>query len=77
MNTLTISKSNCANDLWFSQDKMYLLLDDGRELAVPVDWFPALRDASAEQKNNFRFIGGGEGIHWEDLDLDVLVEGLL
>lgn len=77
MNTLTISKSNCATELWFSQDKMHLVLDDGRELAVPVDWFPALRDATSEQRKNFRFIGGGEGIHWEDLDLDVLVEGLL
>jgi hypothetical protein len=77
MNTLTINKSNCATELWFSQDKMHLLLDDGRELAVPVDWFTALRDATSEQRNNFRFIGGGEGIHWEDLDLDVLVEGLL
>ncbi len=77
MNTFTISKSNCATELWFSQDKMHLVLDDGRELAVPVDWFPALRDATSEQRKNFRFIGGGEGIHWEDLDLDVLVEGLL
>jgi len=77
MNTLTISKSNCATELWFSQDKMHLVLDDGRELAVPLDWFPALRDATSEQRKNFRFIGGGEGIHWEDLDLDVLVEGLL
>ncbi len=77
MNTLTISKSNCATELWFSEDKMHLVLDDGRELAIPVDWFPALRDATSEQRKNFRFIGGGEGIHWEDLDLDVLVEGLL
>jgi hypothetical protein len=46
-------------------------------LAVPVDWFPQLRDATEEQQNNWRFIGGGEGIHWEALDLDVLVEGLL
>lgn len=77
MNTLTINKSTCANDLWFSDNKMYVLLDDGRELAVPVDWFPQLRDATEEQQNNWRFIGGGEGVHWEALDLDVLVEGLL
>ncbi len=77
MSTLTINKSNCANELWFSKDRMYVLLEDGRELAVPIDWFPALRDASDEQRNHFRFIGSGEGIHWETLDLDILVEGLL
>jgi len=54
-----------------------IILDDGRELAVPVDWFPKLRDAKEKQRNNWRFIGGDEGIHWEDLDEDILVEGLL
>jgi len=46
-------------------------------LDVPVDWFTQLRYATKEQKNNWRFIGDGEGIHWEVLDLDVLVEGLV
>jgi len=77
MSTLTINKSVIASDLWFEGDKMYVSLDDGREIAVPVEWFPTLRDASEKQRNNWRFIGGGEGIHWEDLDEDVLVEGLL
>jgi hypothetical protein len=76
MNLLTPNKSNCANELWFNNDKMYVLLDDGRELAVPVDWFHELRDATDEQQKSYRFIGGGEGIHWELLDLDILVEGL-
>ncbi|MBE0638018.1 MAG: DUF2442 domain-containing protein [Bacteroidales bacterium] len=77
MNTLTINKSTIANELWFRDEKLYVVLDDGRELAVPVDWFPKLRDATDKQRNNWRFIGGGEGIHWEDLDEDILVEGLL
>jgi len=66
-----------ATDLWFAEDKMYVSLDDGREIAVPVEWFPTLRDATKSQRENWRFIGGGEGIHWEDLDEDILVEGLL
>ncbi len=77
MNTLTINKSTCANNLWFSDKKMYVLPDDGRELAVPVDWFPQSRDATLVQQSNWRFIGGGEGIHWELPDLDIVVEGLL
>ena len=77
MNTLTISKSSKAVEIWFDELKMFVRLDDGREIAIPLDWFPRLRDASEKEKNNWRLIGGGEGIHWENLDEDILVEGLL
>ncbi|MDX2301679.1 MAG: DUF2442 domain-containing protein [Microscillaceae bacterium] len=65
-----------AVDLWFEDSKMYLRLADGRELGIPLDWFPKLRDASEEQRNHWRFIGNGQGIHWEDLDEDLSVAGL-
>jgi len=77
MSVLQISKSTNAVNIWFGEIKMNLVLDDGRELSVPIDWFPSLRDATPEQRNNYRLIGEGEGIHWEDLDEDILVEGLL
>jgi len=77
MNTLTVSKSNNAVDVWFDQLKMFVRLDDGREVAIPIHWFPRLRDASEKERMNWRLIGGGEGIHWKDLDEDILVEGLL
>ncbi|MPR34224.1 DUF2442 domain-containing protein [Salmonirosea aquatica] len=77
MSILTISKSSNATDLSFTPDKMNVFLEDGRELAVPLEWFPALRDATVEQLNNWRFIGNGEGIHWPELDEDILVVRLL
>ena len=77
MNTSTINKSKNATDVWFSEYKMHVRLEDGREIAIPLEWFPKLRDASKKEKNNWRFIGNGEGIHWKDLDEDILVEGLL
>lgn len=77
MSTLTITKSNNAVKVWFDDTKFYILLEDARELAVPLDWFPKLRDASQQQLNNWRLIGDGEGIHWEDLDEDISVEMLL
>jgi hypothetical protein len=77
MSTLQINKSAIAVKIWFDTTKMFLLLEDGRELSVPIDWFPILREATEEQKNNWRFIGDGEGIHWEDLDEDILVQNLL
>jgi Protein of unknown function (DUF2442) len=77
MSFLTVNKSDIAVNLWFDNLRMFILLEDGRELSVPIDWFPSLRDATTQQRDNWRFIGDGEGIHWEDLDEDILVEGLL
>lgn len=77
MSFLTINKSKIATDLIFTEDKMTVILEDGRELAVPLVWFPRLKNATAKQLNNWRFIGNGEGIHWEDLDEDISVERLL
>jgi hypothetical protein len=56
---------------------LHVIMADGRELAVPREWFPRLRDATPEQRGHCRFIGRGQGIHWPDIDEDILVEGLL
>ncbi len=77
MRILSINKSRHATHLRFTADKMVVFLEDARELSIPLEWFPRLRDASLSQLNNWRFIGKGEGVHWEDLDEDVLIENLL
>ena len=77
MSISKINKSKLAQNLSFSKDKMTIFLEDGRELSVPLGWFPKLSDADKDQLQNWRFIGTGEGIHWEDLDEDVSVERLL
>jgi hypothetical protein len=77
MSILTVNKSTNAVNILFDDIKMYIILEDGRELSIPIDWFPSLRDATDEQRNNWRFVGDGEGIHWDELDEDILVEGLL
>ena len=41
---------------------------DGREIGVPLKWFPRLRDASPDQRGNWRLIGKSVGIHWSDID---------
>ncbi|AYO31956.1 DUF2442 domain-containing protein [Biomaibacter acetigenes] len=66
-----------AMELWFDDDKFYVLLSDGREIGVPLDWFPKLKKANDNQRSKWRLIGNGIGIHWEDLDEDISVEGLL
>ena len=71
------NKTGKAVNVWFDESRMFVMLEDGREISIPINWFPTLRDSTPEQRNNWRFIGDGEGIHWDDLDEDILVEGLL
>ncbi|MCY4216690.1 MAG: DUF2442 domain-containing protein [Flavobacteriaceae bacterium] len=74
---MSTKKSKLVTDLFFKEDKMIVYYEDGRELTVPLECFPRLRDARLNQLQNWRFIGDGEGIHWEELDEDILVENLL
>ena len=76
MNT-SIESIPKATDLWFTVDMLYVRLEDGREVGVPMEWFPKLIKATTEQKNNWRLIGNGIGIHWEDLDEDLSVRKLI
>ena len=52
-------------------------LSDGRSISVPLAWYPRLVHAIEQERDNWRLIGRGEGIHWPDLDEDISVEGLL
>jgi hypothetical protein len=61
----------------FGEGKLILDLEDGRTLSVPLEWFPRLRDAPADQQGNWRLISRGYGIRWPDLDEDVCVPSLL
>jgi hypothetical protein len=66
-----------ASEVFVSEDELTVHLVDGRKLSVPLVWFPRLLHGSKEQRNRFELIGEGEGIHWEDLDEDLSVAGLL
>ncbi len=66
-----------ATGVEFDEDMLHVRLSDGREISVPLEWFPRLRDATREQRANWRLIGKGVGIHWEDIDEDLSVAGLL
>jgi len=66
-----------AVDVRVDDERLVIVLSDGRELSVPVEWFPRLRDAESGQRSAWRLIGGGLGIHWPELDEDISVESLL
>lgn len=77
MNTLIDKKNEKAIKAWFDKNMLYVLLEDGRELGTPLEWFPKLQSATREQLENYRLIGNGIGIHWEELDEDISIKGLL
>jgi hypothetical protein len=56
---------------------LHVSLADGREISVPLAWYPKLASATPGQLANWRWIGGGVGIHWLDLDEDLSVHALL
>lgn len=66
-----------AVEVQITDDAIEVALADGRRVSAPLEWFPRLRDASPEQRRNWRFIGPGIGMHWEDLDEDISVRSLL
>ena len=60
-----------------SKDALAVDLADGRTVIAPLAWYPRLLHANAQERKHWRLIGGGEGIHWPDLDEDISVEALL
>jgi len=76
MTTLTDSIPK-AVDVWFTEDMLYVRLEDAREVGVPLEWFPKLTQATLQQRNNWRMIGGGVGIHWNEIDEDISVRKLI
>lgn len=69
---------NCfATRLDFDESMMWVDLSDGRKLGVPLAYFPRLLRATPEQRLQYEMSGSGTGLHWEALDEDISVEGLL
>lgn len=66
-----------AVNVSFDKDMMHVRLKDGREISVPLEWFPRLKEATPRQRKNWRLIAKGVGIHWPDLDEDISVPALL
>ena len=58
-------------------ENLWVTLQDGRQLVVPLAYFPRLLHATADQRNRYELSGGGRGIHWDELDEDISVGGLL
>ena len=66
-----------ATRLWFEADFVCLQLADGREVRTPLSFYPKLLHATSQERNDYQLIGLGTGIHWNSLDEDLSVEGIV
>lgn len=69
--------STLAKSVAFDDSMMWVSLVDGCQLVVPLAFFPRLLRAATEERANFVISGGGAAIHWDELDEDISVSGLL
>ena len=77
MPTLQIEVDATAVDVEVDDHSLKVILCDGREISAPLLWFPRLFSATRQQRANWRLIGHGIGVHWEDVDEDISVKGLM
>jgi len=69
--------SALAKTVKFKDEMMEVHLTDGRIISVPIIWFPLLHEATVEQREHYEIGGGGASLHWEEIDEDISVAGLL
>ena len=60
-----------------TDDTLMVDLVDGRTISAPLAWYPRLLHGQPAERNHWRLIGKGEGIHWPDLDEDISAENIL
>lgn len=75
MNTLV--SEPLAKRIRFDSDTMWVELADGRQMGVPLAYFPRLLNATEAQREEYVISGGGTGLHWDDLDEDISVRALV
>lgn len=66
-----------ARKISFDEDNLWVELTDGRQMGIPLAYFPRLLNATPSQRENYIISGGGSGLHWDELDEDICVKSLL
>jgi hypothetical protein len=66
-----------AVDVSVTEDTLTVDLSDGRTISAPLGWYPRLEHATPAERANWRLIGKGQGIHWDDVDEDISIDGLI
>jgi len=66
-----------AQRVTVTEDSVVVDLTDGRTVSAPLAWYPRLLHGTLEERDNWRLIGSGEGVHWPDLDEDLSIDSLI
>ena len=78
---MTISTTEAAKvvaiSIKISQGRLIVALSDGREIRVPLEWYPRLACGTPRESQHWELIGKGQGIHWPDLDEDISIAGIV
>jgi hypothetical protein len=78
MNTLVVEiRIPVALNVLLTDDTLSVDLSDGRSISVPIAWYPRLLHSTDQERKNWRLIGRGQRVHWEDINEDISIEGLL
>ncbi|MEI6430406.1 MAG: DUF2442 domain-containing protein [Pseudanabaena sp. ELA607] len=75
--TIEILEIPTIQDVTITDDTLSVDLSDGRTISVPLAWYPRLLNASREERDDWRTIGQGAGIHWHKLDEDISTKNLI
>src|SRR5258708_24542747 len=78
MNSSAVENPNAfAKRVAVTDDTVAVDLADGRTIAVPLAWYPRLANSTQKERDSWRLIAGGLGIHWPEIDEDISVGNLL
>ncbi|MEG4231294.1 DUF2442 domain-containing protein [Microcoleus sp. Pol11C3] len=66
-----------AQNVVVTDDTLTVDLSDGRTISVPLAWYPRLLHSTPNDRNNWRFIGENEGMHWPDIDEDISIKNII
>ena len=77
MTTLVLETAPAITGVQVDADTLTVTLEDGRQLRVPLAWYPRLKAGNQSERENWELLGNGYAIAWADLDEHIGVEGLL
>jgi hypothetical protein len=75
--TIELVEISKIQQVTITDDTLSVDLSDGRTISVPLAWYPRLLHGSMEERNAYRFIAGGNGVHWDQLDEDISIKNLI
>ena len=77
MITLTLEIDPIVIEVTITEKKLLLELEDGRSIAIPLEWYPRLLHGTVAERQNYQLLGDGYAIEWPELDEHIGIEGLL